>query len=282
MSMRRGKTGQIKQGAIAFALFGLLAAHEADAQSLGSLVPDVAAQHDRIIGARADVRAAQNRAREALGDWYPVLEPTATHGYENIENPHDSDTSLPFSEIDLSLTQLLWDFGATNAAVEKTRLELVEARANLTGAEEDLLQEAVEAYVNLYRTSRVLEFARRSKDNIRKQTGLEEARVETGGGLSTDVLQAKRQLAGADAREIQSEGSLISARNRYFAIFDQHPDEERLQPVKLPVAMLPTSLDDAMSRAEKNNTDLVLDRLAAAKARKDVHNTFGSEFFPKI
>ncbi len=280
--MRCGRTGQVGRGGAAFALLGLLFAADANAQSLGSLVPEVITQHDRVVGARADVRAAQNRAREALGDWYPVLEPTATHGYENIENPHDTDTSLPFSEIDLSLTQLLWDFGATNAAVEKARLELVEARTNLSGAEEDLLQEAVEAYVNLYRASRVLEFARRSKDNIRKQTGLEEARVETGGGLSTDVLQAKRQLAGADAREIQSEGTLISARNRYFAIFDQHPQEERLQPVKLPVALLPISLEDAISRAEKGNNDLIFDRLAAAKARKDVHNTFGSEFFPKI
>jgi len=268
--------------ALALAALAFVLAPAAYGQSLGTLVPEMIEAHDRIVGAKADVRAAENRAREALGDWYPVLEPTATHGYENIRNPHDTDTSLPFSEIDLSLTQLMWDFGATDAAVEKARLELVEARANLVGAEQDLMQEAVEAYVNLYRASRVLEFAKRSKDNIRKQTGLEEARVETGGGLSTDVLQAKRQLAGADAREIQSEGTLINARNRYRALFDNHPDEGSLQPVRLPLELLPTSLDDAIARAENNNNDLVLDRLAEAKARMDVHNTYGSELFPKI
>ena len=268
--------------ALALAALACALAPAAWGQSLGALVPEMIETHDRIVGAKADVRAAENRAREALGDWYPVLEPTATHGYENIRNPHDTDTGLPFSEVDLSLTQLLWDFGATDAAVEKARLELVESRTSLVGAEQDLIQEAVEAYVNLYRASRVLEFAKRSKDNIRTQTGLEEARVETGGGLSTDVLQAKRQLAGADAREIQSEGTLINARNRYQALFDAHPDETSLQPVRLPLELLPTTLDDAITRAEKNNNDLILDRLAQAKARMDVHNTYGSELFPKI
>jgi TolC family type I secretion outer membrane protein len=264
------------------AMAAVQSVNDAHGQSLDALIPDLIKQHDRIAAAKADVRASQNRAREALGDWFPVLEPTLSHGYENIKTPHDSETGLPFSELDLSLTQLLWDFGATNASVEKARLELNETRTKLRGAEEDLLQEAVEAYVNLYRASKVLEFARRSKDNIRKQTGLEEARVETGGGLSTDVLQAKRQLAGADAREIGSEGTLITSRNRYRALFDTSPDQERMQPVRLPVELLPGDLQSAIQRAEKNNNDLVLDRLAATIARKDVHNTYGSEFFPKV
>ena len=276
-----GRTLRVLATGCAFAL-SLGISYSVLAQSLDSLIPGVVTNHDRIIGGKADIRAAENRAREALGDWFPVLEPTAMHGYESIANPHDSDSSLPFSEVDLSLTQLLWDFGATNASVEKARLELAEARANLRGTEEDLLQEAVEAYVNLYRAWRVLGFARQSKENISKQTGLEEARVETGGGLSTDVLQAKRQLAGADAREIQSEGTLITSRNRFKAVFDATADETMLKPVRLPVELLPTSLDDAISRAEKSNNDLVVDRLAAAIARKDVHNTYGSELFPKI
>ncbi len=281
---RKGMRHAIAGTLVAVCLLALTVpgASPACAQSLESLIPKLIGTHDRMMARRADVRATENRARKALGDWYPVLEPTVNHGYENIRTPHDSDTGLPFTEVDLSLTQLLWDFGSTNAAVEKARLQLTESQAKFKGAEEDLLQEAVEAYVNLFRASRVLEFARRSKDNIRKQTGLEEARVETGGGLSTDVLQAKRQLAGADAREIQSEGTLISARNRYRALFDALPGDNGLQPVRLPVELLPTNLDDAITRAERHNNDLALDRLSAMIARKDVHKTYGSEFFPKV
>jgi len=254
----------------------------AHAQSLESLLPDLLQGHDRLKARQADVGAAKQRAREALGDWYPVLEPTVSHGYEYIRNAHDSNTSLPFSEIDLSLTQLLWDFGATNAAVEKARLELADANVQLTDARQDLIQEAVEAYVNLLRAHKTLKFASQSKENIQKQTGLEEARVETGSGLSSDVLQAKQKLAGSVAREIGSEGTLISAMNRFKAVFDMKPDLESLVPVKLPTERLPKSLDAAVVLAKKSNADLILDRLAEAIARRDVHTTYGEEFFPKI
>ncbi len=252
------------------------------AQALEALLPELLGGHDRIIARKADQRAARNRAREALGDWFPTLDTTVNYGYENIETPHSTDDSLPFQEVDLSLTQKLWDFGVTNAAVENARLDLAESEIKLLDARHDLIQEAVEAYVNLSRANKVLAFARRSKDNIQKQTGLEQARVETGSGLSTDVLQAKSQLAGAEAREIQSEGTLISARNRYRAVFNSAADLARLAPVRLPVERLPKTLDSALTLALQGNADLKIERIAAAKARQDVHSEFGGNFFPSI
>lgn len=106
--------------------------------------------------------------------------------------------------------------------------------------------------------------------------------MDTGSGLSTDVLQAKSQLAGAVAREIQSEGTLISSRNRYRAVFDADADLTRLAPVRLPVERLPKSLDSALTIALQGNADLKIERLAAAKARQDVHSEFGGNFFPSI
>ena len=57
-------------------------------------------------------------------------------------------------------------------------------------------------------------FARQSVANIKKQTELEDAAVTAGGGL-TDVLQAKTQLAGAQARLIQFEGVLATSRHEF-------------------------------------------------------------------
>ena len=279
-----GKIGKISMICLLVGMIvgGVPTVGPARAQSLESLLPSLLKDHDRLKARQADVRAAKQRAREALGGWYPILEPKATHGYEYIRNPHDDNTSLPLSEVELSLTQLLWDFGATNAAVEKARLELADTEVQLTDARQDLIQEAVEAYVNLLRAHKTLKFAAQSKQNIQKQTGLEEARVETGSGLSSDVLQAKQKLAGAVAREIGGQGTLISAINRFKAVFDHKPDVERLVPVKLPTERLPKSLDSAVALAKKSNADLILDRLSEAIARRDVRSTYGEEFFPKI
>ena len=51
--------------------------------------------------------------------------------------------------------------------------------------------------------------------NIKKQTELEDAAVTAGGGLTSDVLQAKTQLAGAQARLIQFEGVLATSKHEF-------------------------------------------------------------------
>lgn len=260
----------------------VLTGPSAKAQSLETLLENAIQTDHRVIGAKADVAAASERAREALGDWFPLFEPTANHGYELIQNPHDSDTGLPFSEIDISLTQKLWDFGTTNALVEKARLELVEKQLTLTKVKEDLILEGINAYVNLFKVYHSLAFARQSKDNVQKQTGLEVAKVESGSGLSTDVLQAKSQLAGAIAREIQSEGALLAARNRYRAVFGKAPVPEKMLPVALPLEHLSQTLEEAIERALENNTQIAIDSIGEAIARQDYRNSYSDNFFPKL
>jgi len=252
------------------------------ALSLEDLLLEVLAKHDQVLGADAEVSAAKECAREALGDWFPELETTATQGHEKITNPHDSDTGLAFSQVDVSLTQLLWDFGATNGTVEKARLELAESQLNLAKVRDDIFVEATNAYVDLIRANQVLNFSRQSQDNVRQQTGLEEARVETGSGLSTDVLQAKQQLAGADARTIGSEGTLISAQNRFKAVFGTLPDVEELSPVPLPLEALPATLEDAIETALRNNREIAIEKVNEAVSRTEVKTAYGENFFPKL
>lgn len=266
-------------GAIAGVLLG---AQSVAAENLPTLLFEIVGTHDKITGKQADVKAARNTARETLGDWFPTLEPKANYGYEEIITPGSGTTSLPFHEIDLTLTQLLWDFGSTNAAVEKSRLEVELAELELAAAREDLILEAVEAYVNLLRTSHVADFNVRSKNNILEQTSLEEALVESGTGLSTDVLQAQAQLAGANARLIQSNGSLLSASNRFFAVFDKDPNTENLEPVVFPADRLPRNLQEAVDKALEFNKSIKRERLNEYVARTEVHAAFGSEFFPSI
>lgn len=268
--------------ALAAGLLIITGAGPAWALSLEDLLEEVLAKHDEVLGADAEVSAAKERAREALGDWFPEFETTATHGHETITNPHDSDTGLPFSQVDVSLTQLLWDFGATNGAVEKARLELVESQLNLAKVRDDIFVEAANAYVDLIRAYQVLTFSRQSQENVRQQTGLEEARVETGSGLSTDVLQAKQQLAGADARTIGSEGTLISAQNRFKAVFGTLPDVGELSPVPLPLEALPPTLDDSIQTALRNNREIAIEKIKESVSRTEVKTAYGENFFPKL
>lgn len=256
----------------------------ARAETLEQLLREGVEGNDRVISAQAESEAARNRAREALGAWFPSLTPTFNFGWEQQNKPTGTaDTSTGFREFDLKLSQLLWDFGATNAAVEKARLRLLQAEITLVGARQELMQEMAQAYVNLLRAEQVLAYSRQSERNIQRQTGLEEARVEAGSGLSTDVLQAKTQLAGAEARRIQAEGSLVSAVNRFRAVFGRAPPPvSALDPVILQESRLPPDLDAAVRIADESNIQLLQANLTEAIAREDVSETRSREFFPKV
>ena len=268
-------------------LGGLLLASPLHAQSLAqgqeSQLERAVENHDRVMAAQADVVAAQRRAREAVGDWFPVLTPTANYGFERQRKDEADDTTMPFKEFDLSLSQLLWDFGKTNALVETARLNLRKAEATLATVRQDLILEAVTAHVNLNRSNLVLDFAKQSEGNIRHQTGLEEALVQTGSGLSTDVLQAKTQLAGAEARRIQNEGGRVSAMNRYRSVFGSVPEDiVDMERLTVPTMSVPEGLDTAMETALVNNTSLKSARLDEDIAKQSIVEARGTEFFPKI
>lgn len=253
------------------------------AQPLAQFIAPPVESHERLAAAEAEVAMYRHRAREALGEWFPTLDVTANAGREEQLTPQGEDSTLSFAEVDLKLTQLLWDFGATNAQVEQARIALTRAEQGLAATRQALIFEAAAAYANLLRTRRVLAFARQSEENIRTQTGLEQARVEVGAGLSTDVLQAKTQLAGAEARRIDAEGKLALAENRFLAAFG-FPAEgvtpreaDRLKP-----SLLPGSLEQALELAGLHNPDMKLAHLDIDEARQEVRRARGSAYYPRI
>ncbi|MEQ8321223.1 MAG: TolC family protein [Rhodospirillales bacterium] len=268
---------------LAVAVLCASAPSPAQAEDLETLLPYVIENHDRVRASKARLTAARNRAREALGAWYPTLGQTANAGHERQQNDNGSDSSTGFNEWDISLTQLLWDFGATNAAVDKARLQVEEARYNLIETRQSLILEAITAYLNVIRSHAALGFAKDSEENIRRQTGLEEALVELGSGFSTDVLQAKTQLAGAQARRAQSEGGLINALNRFQAVFGRKPDNlGDLESVPFPASFLPQTLVQATDIALESNPTLKNAILAADIAVEDVRKARAENFTPKI
>lgn len=253
------------------------------AESLETLLPYVIENHDRVRASKSRLTAARNRAREALGAWYPTLGQTANAGHEKQQNDNGDDSSTGFHEWDISLTQLLWDFGSTNAAIDKARLQVEEARYGLIETRQSLILEAITAYMNVIRSNAALGFAKDSEENIRRQTGLEEALVVLGSGFSTDVLQAKTQLAGAQARRAQSEGGLINALNRFQAVYGRRPDNlSALEKVPFPASYLPQTLLQATDIALESNPSLKNAILAADIAVEDVRIARADNFFPKI
>jgi adhesin transport system outer membrane protein len=184
--------------------------------------------------------------------------------------------------LDVSITQLLYDFGATGAAARSAELNRDAASDNLEATKQQLLLRAITAYLNVSRSGRVLQFARESVVNIRRQAELEDALVKRGAGLSTDVLQAKTQLAGAQARRVQAEGALNVNRNIYRTVFGSDPGSlNSMVKPKLPVDALPQTANQAVTTAMRENPQLTAAESSALVTRESI-KTAESLFLPRF
>ncbi|HCS70160.1 MAG TPA: hypothetical protein DIW51_09355 [Rhodospirillaceae bacterium] len=282
----RGKTlhSLLKAGFTFAVIFGVSAwSAGARAQSLPDALLDLIENHDRINAAKNSLNAATSRIRETRGAWFPELEIDINNGFQKRANPGTQDTTKKFNETSLSVTQLLWDFGKTDTDIDISRKNRESAAINLNQVRQDLVLEGIVAYIQVYSANRRLTLSRQSEDNIKKQTELEDARVAGGAGFSTDVLQAKTELAEAQSRRVVAEGTLRNALSRYHALYRDMPkgvNEFRLPPV--PEVLMPRTLEEAIEIGLKENFQLRNARLASDIAKDSVTRTRQDLFFPEL
>jgi len=269
----------------------------ARAGTLDEILPELVETHNQVKAAEDELFAHRERARVEVGRWYPTLDISADFGREAQWKPKADGKPLMRKELDLTLTQRLWDFGVINSAVRIAQLRVEGSQVFLAAQRQDILLQGAKAYLNVKRAVDVLAFSRQAESNIKKQAELENAMVERGAGLVTDVLQAKVQLAGAEARRVRDEGALQVAVNRYRAVFLKDPgDPEELVRPSLPVGLLPMSKEVAVQTALEDNLQLrgagVLSRVQSRVqsrtptrverdiARENVRTSRARDFFP--
>jgi len=254
------------------------------AHSLGELIPELLESHNLIKASQAELEAASQKVKESRGAWFPQLDVTAHYGFEAQNKPAETDdTDLATREADFSVTQLLWDFGKTNADIRASQLSRSASRFALKAQTQDILLLAVQAYLNVRLRSEILMFALQSEASIKRQTEIEDALVERGAGLSTDVLDSKQQLAGAQSKRVDAAGELKKARNAYRRVFQSDvEDPGALEKPILPIDLLPASVDEAINTALRENPRLKSAATASRVNREVANAQRATGFFPVV
>lgn len=121
---------------MAIALFvavGVLAsAPGARAATLYENILELVKNHKQIKAKEAELTATQERLEAAWGNWYPTLDVTGSYGREKQNKTTGTlDTEEVPRELDIKVTQMIWDFGANNAAIRRARLGVERARTDL-------------------------------------------------------------------------------------------------------------------------------------------------------
>ncbi|SMH47019.1 TolC family protein [Azospirillum agricola] len=249
-----------------------------------SLITRATETHDRLKGVEAAADSARNALRVSHGGWYPALSLSVNGGRETTTKPAGlPNTDLNAAQLSVRATQLIWDFDATNADIRRSQVSVVRADIAVERTRQELLVEGLTAYASLVRAHQLLGFARQSEENIRRQTGLEEVRLQEGFGFTTDVLQAKSQLAGAQARRVAAEEGMQNALSRFQAYFGHVAFRlDGAETLAMARAALPPSIGAAVEEARRHNPRLQELALTTAAAQEAVTAVRGRTLYPRI
>jgi len=240
-------------------------------------------EHALISQADKELLSAKQQVEAAQSAWFPTLSLSGLYGREHIDRDIGTDTKMTKSELDASLRQTLWDFGKTSGAITKAEKTVTRKELERDLQAQNLLLAGLEAYINLKKAYRVANFARQSEENIKQQTNLEDTRINNGKGYTTDVLQAKAQLAGARAKRVSAEQVLSTAKNRYVTVFNTPaPSDADMVMLAIPSVLLPADIEGLIRDVVLNNPDVRREQAGVAVATAEKERVKANQWMPSL
>lgn len=195
---------------------------------------------------RALLRANDEDVAIALSDLLPKVNARAGVTYSDPATGRDNLSS----SIALTLDLLLWDAGRSQFAIEAAKETVLAVRQQLIQQEQQVLLDAVNAYVQVLRDLRVADLRQNNLRLITQELRAAQDRFEVGEVTRTDVAQAQARLAQARGDLVDAQGQLEITRELY-KIAVGRPASALARVARLPT--LPASLEAAKATARRIN-----------------------------
>ncbi|MEC7764329.1 MAG: TolC family outer membrane protein [Pseudomonadota bacterium] len=218
---------------------------------------------------RALLRAEDENVAIAVSALRPVLSYSAQANMSlsdpdlNTNTPNTSLSDTWSGTLALSAQLLLFDFGATDKQIEIARENVMLARESLVGVEQNVLLNAVTAYLNVLSANESVALQANSVRLITQELRAARDRFEVGEITQTDVSLAEARLAAGRAAEAAAQGNLMVAREAYKAATGHYPGS--LAPPPAPPS-IPSTVEAAKAQARSRHPDILASQRAVSIA----------------
>lgn len=216
---------------LALALFPAAAA----AMSLEDALVSAYQGNPQLVAARAQLRATDEGVPQALGGWKPQVVISGSIGkgqvkqyygsYPNNTQNQSTTTYYPHmtpSSATIQITQPVYS-GWTGPSVDQAEATVRAQRANLDATEQQVLLQAVGAYLAVLQNQQIVEANRGNLNVLRQQRDAARERAALRQGTRTDLAQAETRLAGALASLQQAQANLQSAGATFEQVIGEKP-----------------------------------------------------------
>ena len=230
------------------------------AETLNSALARAYSGNPEINQQRSGVRAQDEDTTSALAGMRPKAGVAASIGpeFSTIKIPSgrtltgqrayfaDEYLGKPRSAA-LSVSQTIFDGGRTQNAVRQAQSGVFAARANLGASEQTILQNGVNAYMDVLRDTAILSLRKNNNAVLEEQLRHTRVRYQFGEVTAADVAQAEAALAHGRSEFSGAQAVLQMSAATYHQIVGVEPN--RLEPAGTVEQLLPKSIKDAIPLA---------------------------------
>ncbi len=269
-----------KRTAIATLIAAMLVSNPVVARSLENELQSMLNEHPTLRSARKAVQVSDKGRDAATSGYYPRVSISGDTGKEKIETS-SANTNLNRRKLAASVEQNLFSGGRTVAGVDIAEIDYAAQNNTLSATTQDLLLEGITAYMQVARYQTLIAIARRNEETTLRQLSLENQRVERGGGIAVDVMQARTRLQLVKERRVFYEQGLRDTVANYHQVFGHAPELAGMQELDIFTARIPKSLDDALDQGRDKSPRMKEAFLQSKKAQKQI-GVERSGMFPTI
>jgi outer membrane protein len=183
---------------------------------------------------RAGTRATDENVPQALAGYRPKVNITATGGEQSLSTtlkqaagstpPYltASGYNSPFS-VGLTMTQTLFNGFQTANKTRQAEAQVLVARATLAATVQNVLLNAVTAYMNLLRDGAVLDLQKHNVEVLQEQLRQTRDRFNVGEVTRTDVAQAESSLAAGRSQVLTAQANFAASQATYRQVIGVNP-----------------------------------------------------------
>lgn len=233
--------------------------------------------HPEIKRAKAETQRLKSVIDEVKSAYYPNVEMGLNSGMEKDDYTNDNNKT---NQLNLSLEQMIYDFGSTGDRVELSELNVVSASYEVEKEVNDILYQTIGAYLQIVRYHQLSAAAKERIDGFSKIKEITKKRVALGASAESDHSQASLRVA----ESLSLYNDYISQYKKWSETLDYLLNKKVAANIIMKIPAEVEQLYNKVLRDNPTNTDSPAIRIARAKldiAKKQV-DVQRNEYYPKI
>ena len=224
---------------------------------------------------RENIKVSEEDIKISEAAYKPSVTVSGSKSYENtntLKNQNGGTATKndvdPFTT-SLKIEQTILDYGR-DLTLEKNKVLLTLAKAQLIKKEQKVLHDAINAFTNLILSREKLNINSKNLNLLIRQVENDKIRRDRGQITNTDVAQSESSLAGAQAQFAKSKSDLLISKLNYENIIGKINDPNNLKKSSNAIVNIPKTLSEAINLSKQNNPDILIAKLDLEKSKKDI------------